>query len=126
MRTSAMVPVGLALLIPALVFTLASCNECTTVGCDSGLEVRFSSAIPVGASVTASSQQYGARTVNCSSSGPCSTVFFIDFLPTEVSVTVDLPTGSHTTEFSPEYRTFQPNGEDCGPTCRATAVQMTW
>ena len=124
MRTTTMIPAGLALLLPFAVGPLASCKGCTLVECDDGLAVRFSSAIPVGSTVTAASVAYGTRTVTCPPSGPCSSVFFDDFTPGEVSVTVDLASGPRTLTFFPDYRTFRPNGEGCDPACTFAEVDM--
>lgn len=126
MRSTAIVPSAIALaLIPVALFALSACEACTLIGCDSGLEVRFSSAISASTTVTAFSEADGERTVTCASSAPCTEVFFKNFTPSDVTVTVDLPSGSRTLNFAPEYSTFRPNGESCDPACRTAEIEMT-
>jgi hypothetical protein len=50
-------------------------------------------------------------------------IFFADYTPQQLTVRVVTPAGEATESFQPTYEKFQPNGEDCSPTCwRATVV----
>ena len=120
MRLRGMFAVGLLFLTPVAAGTLTSCLGCGDVGCQPGFAVRFSSPIPVGTRVTATSPTAGEQVFDCLNQ-PCPGVFFPNYTPAQVSVTVhqENPT---TNNFTPEYRTFRPNGADCDPACQVAEV----
>ena len=124
MRVTKLLPLAFILAAPALLSTLSGCIGCTDVGCDDGLIVRFSSPIPPGSTVTATSPFDGERSIECTGTTSCEGVFFERFTPTQVSIVAELPEGSETLNVSPTYRDFQPNGEDCEPTCRIAEVSF--
>ena len=48
-----------------------------------------------------------------------------DFTPGTFTVTIEAGDTTHSRTFSPSYETTYPNGESCGPRCRATEVTFT-
>jgi hypothetical protein len=110
----------------ALSTSSSSCGglACTLIGCESGLIVRFTGNVPAALTVTASPETGPSQTRDCSTVQACSAVFFVDLITDDVSITVESAAGSTTQSFTPTYRRFQPNGEDCDPICRIAEIEM--
>jgi hypothetical protein len=63
--------------------------------------------------------------VECGVDWECETgLFFADFTPQQLTVRVVTPAGEATESFQLTYEKFQPNGEDCSPTCWKATVVM--
>jgi hypothetical protein len=111
----------------ALPLFLASC-DCTEAGCASGLEVRLGQ--PVTEPLTIEAYSLGPDNpryvYTCSDASRCnmSGAFFEDYLPSSVSIRVTVGARTRTQSAQPAYRSFSPNGRDCGPTCRTAVVDI--
>ncbi len=104
----------------------ASC--CTKAGCSSGLTVRIRGEIPLEYRVLASTDGQPPVVFECTPGRVfCASgvLLFNDFTPNRGSVRVETSAGVTTKEFTPNYRTFAPNGKDCGPICRIADVEIT-
>jgi hypothetical protein len=113
-----------ALLLPACTQSGTQGEQvCTLVGCESGLEVAVQPA-PSGAySVEVEAAGQATRTVQCTAGSPCA-LFFRDFTPERATVRVIVAGDTTTAAVAPEYRTLQPNGPQCPPTCRRASVTV--
>jgi hypothetical protein len=100
---------------------------CTLIGCDSGLTVRVTNApdgpLSVVAVVPPSQAQF---TATCPLATGCNSVFFSDFTPERVDLTITTTDGTRQVEVTPTYTTSQPNGPHCAPTCRNATVNIAW
>ena len=111
----------------ALSCTISS--VCTLVGCESGLRVQIQNAPPGPLSVVAvdAHAPTAEYSVNCPGVTGCtSEVFFGDFTPESVGLTITTTAGTRHVHATPTYQTSQPNGPHCAPTCRAATVVFTW
>ena len=99
---------------------------CTEIGCVNGLAVRLPR-VPTGTwRVEVTHLGTGAlRAVDCTPAACGATIFLADFQPGHVRVRVTTAGGTRETDVRPAYRTSQPNGPDCPPTCVQTEVEMT-
>jgi hypothetical protein len=110
---------------------LAGCSSgspppqiCTLIGCESGLEIVLE-ARPAGAfRVEASAPGQPARVIDCPTAASCERIFFDDFTPDSVTVRVTAAAGAMSWNGRPSYRTLQPNGPACPPTCRQATVRV--
>lgn len=102
---------------------------CALVGCDSGLLVQIQNPPPGAISVQA--RVIGATTAvytaTCPGANGCTNaVFFADFTPGRVQLTITTTGGTRTQEVSPAYTVSQPNGPSCAPACRRATVPIPW
>lgn len=116
------------LLLSSVLLTLAACQgitgACTLIGCHSGLTVKLDGA-PAGAfRVEAFVAENGPRQVlDCTGVAQCGTeVRFDNYTPESVTIRVTTAAGVTTQSFQPAYSDYQPNGAECGPTCRTATV----
>jgi hypothetical protein len=119
------------LLLSSVLLTLAGCQgitgACTLIGCHSGLVVQLDRA-PAGAyRIEAFVAESGPRQVfDCAGVAQCGAeTRFDDFTPETVTVRVITAAGTTTQTFQPSYSKYQPNGAECGPTCRTAVVTAT-
>ena len=119
-----------ALTMAAAVLTLGCglTTVCTLAACSSGLIVKIlnppAGSLTVQARVLNGASMYSAE---CPGADGCTdTVFFSDFTPDRVQITVTTTAGTHVQEVSPTYANVQPNGSHCAPTCRQATVTITW
>ncbi len=126
----ALVRRGLGVLVTAAVAFVASCDGlgitkgCTLIGCDSGLLVQLQGAVPDTLTITAQSPGGSAQTVTCTTAACTQYVFFRDFTPASVTISVRGAGVDLVRTVQPSYRVSQPNGKDCPPTCRQATVQI--
>jgi hypothetical protein len=134
----------LALIVIAFAFLMISGplvgdRMCTLVGCVGGLEIELlglPDATPYEISIVFPSGE--TQTLTCGTENDQSEVFvkkcspngaFFSLTPDaeppqEITVTVTIA-GSQTSEtFRPVYEKFQPNGENCSPTCYSATIFM--
>ena len=126
--------IGLIAVLPLITsFTSSGCAVgCTTIGCDGGLIVRFVGNLPISATAVSLdpdqkplSPRSPPGSVECHNGQPCAALFFPEFKASTVVVTAQSQGGSTSQTFTPTYRRFQPNGEDCEPICRIAEIEMT-
>ncbi len=121
---------GLGILVTAAASFVASCDglgitrACTLIGCDSGLLVQMQGAVPDTVTITAQAPGATAQTVVCTTSSCAQYVFFRDFTPASVTLTVRGAGIDIVRTVQPGYRVSQPNGDHCPPTCRQATVQI--
>lgn len=91
---------------------------CTEIGCNDGLTVQLEGA-PQGPWTISVSAQGFSQAKDCAAGGNCGgLMFFEEFTPPAVNVTVTRGSNSVTYEnLSPTPRTVQPNGARCDPIC---------
>ena len=98
-------------------------EACTLIGCSSGLTVMLDGSPPGPWTIQV---QAGGTTMakDCPAGGNCGgLMFFENFVPTTVSVTVTRGAFSVTyTNLTPTPKVVQPNGARCGPTCQQPFV----
>jgi hypothetical protein len=115
----------LAFLLFLAISSTPSCQmTCTLVGCESGLTVRFTGNVPVGARVTVSSPGQQPATADCPPNLPCPGVFFPRVTWTRVSITIQTSTTTISKDLTLTYHDFKPNGSGCGPTCSVSEVEI--
>lgn len=95
------------------------------IGCDHGLSVQLEGA-PQGPWTISVSSQGTTMAKDCAAGGNCGgQMFFENFLPSLVSVTVTR--GSNTVTYhnlQPTPRLVQPNGPRCAPSCNQPFVTV--
>ncbi|MCU0622947.1 MAG: hypothetical protein MUF53_03670 [Gemmatimonadaceae bacterium] len=115
----------------ALVASCQSSSEpgrvCTEIGCNSGLRIDLSSALPEGSrlEVFEVATPTQIRTVPCTASQRCEQfVFLVDYQPTgPIQIRIVTPTRTVTgSAITPVFQTTTPNGPDCPPSCRQARV----
>ena len=128
------------ILLAVPLLSLAACNggkACTEIGCSDGATVRFDGTLPDG-TYTLEMADPGIQPSTClfivsgSDVDPAEdcelSVAWVDgaveatvngIAPDELVVALTGPDGSAVVDdvLNPSYETFQPNGEDCEPTC---------
>jgi hypothetical protein len=115
----------------AVIPFLVACDVgCNLVGCFNGLTIEVLNAPPGPLTVQAianggpSSSVYTSScpgTVNCTN-----TVYFQDFLPRNVRLTITTSAGTRDVSVSPRYSTVYPNGKRCGGACQSAREVVTW
>lgn len=112
----------------AAVLAAAACttdpNQCTLVGCDSGVLVVIDGI--VSAQVTAEILVDGVvevQAICATSQGVCQLVL-ADLTPTQLTVRVTGAAATAEESFSPTYEEQRPNGPDCPPVCLVARVDM--
>jgi hypothetical protein len=114
-------------------------QTCTAIGCGATLQIGLKGGAPadfVLRAVDSSGAELSVHCLNgrvaqdidttsghsalCGSDG----VTFLDFSPTEVTVSVDWVGGKRSERYRPEYRTFRPNGPGCEPECPSARIQF--
>ena len=119
------------LLVPlaAAALAAAGCNGsaepriCTQIGCNDGLQVELRGSLPDSYTVSASASGLPTQTVECSPGRECGeTLFFPEFMPASVTITVRGSGVDVQQSFTPTYETSRPNGPDCPPECRSGKV----
>ena len=109
---------------------LTSCDdvighECTLIGCLNGLHVEIQGLPDTHYEVVVSEPDGESRVGSCvaSPSGSC-WVWFDDFYPSEVTINVTGADQTVSVTLQPAYQESQPNGPDCGPTCREATIEI--
>jgi len=98
-------------------------RSCTDAGCANGLTVEFTGPLPEEFTLTAEASGEAPKTRECSATHPCGgIVFFRDYFPKRVTLTLESGNQSQTATVSPSYHTWRPNGECCPPKCRNGGV----
>ena len=93
-------------------------TDCTTAGCDSGIEVRLEQEPPRPYRIEVGVGGSQARYVfECTQPDGCSSARFDEFAPDLVLIDVIAGTDTASYTVRPEYTKNQPNGPDCDPTC---------
>jgi hypothetical protein len=132
-------------LLALLVASLAACTElCSLVNCEDGFEIRAVSSEPLASgrydiAITLEGRSGSctafvppsAGSASCDASLPVSvsaseTAFVIGVHAAPSVVTLRVEYGDQTVgeaEFKPKYRSVQPNGPDCEPTCHVADAQ---
>ena len=100
-------------------------HECTLIGCFDGLRVEIHGPADAEYEVVASGAEGESQTGGCvaSSDGTC-WVWFHGFHPSEVTLSVTGADQAVSVTLQPAYEVSQPNGPDCGPTCRLATVEI--
>lgn len=112
----------------AVTWIAAGCNpfapqDCTLIGCDTGLLIHLIDAPEELYTVTVTA---GDRTesYNCTVADRCPLPFFLDFTPEDVTVVYQSDSVRVERTFEPEYRRLRPNGSDCSPDCLTATVEF--
>ena len=114
-----------AMLALASSCSLPGTEACTLIGCENGLAVQLEGA-PAGPWTISVSSQGTTFGKDCAAGGNCGgMMFFPNFTPALVSVTVTRGANSVTYHnLSPTPKTVQPNGPRCAPTCSQPSVTV--
>jgi hypothetical protein len=108
-----------------LVFATACSTDCTLIGCDSGLVLRFATPLAGSFHVEATSPDAGSRSYDCATSPGClDGAFIVGYFPKTVTLTVTYQGRTATTTVSPTYQESRPNGSGCDPLCRQGIVTL--
>jgi hypothetical protein len=102
-------------------------GDCTLIGCDSGVEVRFSGPVPAVFEIGLTPAGGDERVISCEHAvaGWCvDGVFFENVTATEAVLHVRWEEGSITQAVQLEYERFQPNGPRCGPLCLLSKAEV--
>ncbi|HET9986072.1 MAG TPA: hypothetical protein VFQ38_20900 [Longimicrobiales bacterium] len=117
---------ALAALLAACSRSAAPQRACTLIGCESGLAVRLD-APPAGA-YRVEATGPGApspRVQECDAATRCGGhIYFRDFTPDVATIRIVAGADTVTRTVRPSYKTLQPNGPDCPPTCRRAEVRI--
>jgi len=100
-------------------------TACFEIGCDSGIRLTFDAPPPAGTIIELDSSSGFPWRLECGVDWNCDfDPFFYGFTPEHVTVRVVTSTGEVTASVRPKYLKFQPNGEDCPPTCRVASIMI--
>ena len=116
----------------ALLLATSGCinGACTLIGCSSGLRVRFLTppTAPYRIEATSGLPQGAVYVFECVNLAMCNgdSILLTDYLPPSATIKVITAAGTTTTDVTPEYSKFQPNGSRCGPTCTVATVQVSF
>lgn len=117
--------IGLLLLLTGCTSNEEVPQACTMIGCESGVRVEFAQAPPHPFTVQVTFPDGTSQSASCDRPGSCvDGVFFAGDTPDRVTVRVTTATGTATHSLEPVYRSTQPNGPDCPPTCRQGTVRV--
>jgi hypothetical protein len=111
----------------ALALATGACGmDCTTIGCNDALTLRFATPILGPLHVDAFSSDGEHRTYDCTNAAGCpdSEVALARYLPTTVTLTLTYQGRTSTSTVKPSYTESSPNGPSCGPTCRQGTVTV--
>jgi hypothetical protein len=102
---------------------------CTAIGCVNDLTVEIQNAPP--GPITVQVEPIGTpdsvHTATCPGETGCTNiVYFRDFSPVHVHLTVTTTAGTRRWDVRPSVRTSQPNGPGCGDICRFETVRLSW
>jgi hypothetical protein len=102
-------------------------QACTLIGCESGLEVQVEPPPSGDFRVEVEAADGASRAFQCPQGTTCGgRAFFPDFMPAAAAIRVIVDGDTTSASVMPEYRTTQPNGAACPPTCRfGTATVRT-
>ena len=119
---------SLALVVALAVAGCQSSTVCTLIGCLNGLWVEIQNAPAGPITVQASEGTSGSvHTEACPGTSGCTNkLFFREFSPNQVRLTITTTGGTREQVAVPTYETSQPNGPKCGPTCRSGTVRIVW
>jgi hypothetical protein len=120
--------IGLALLLVG-----AGCQkidptprQCTLIGCANALVVELDRVPTAPFHLEATQTGTGTRKEYDCASGTCQkSIFFPDFLPPTVDVTIKTSTTTKTQTLTPTYTKSRPNGPGCEPEGTSGRVQVT-
>ena len=125
-------PVWLALSVALLLAALYACGgsgdetqACTAASCRSGLGVTLTN--PPATAYRVEATANGETTVHaqdCASGGQCF-IFFTDFIPVRVSISVVTASATVAYDAIPTYTASRPNGPNCPPECRSATVTVS-
>ena len=106
-----------------LAVLLSNCGEtvCTAIGCDDGLSVVVQNAPTSPFRIEVYVSNVAPRYVKTCPAVPCD-VFFPDFTPDMVHISVIAGTDTMTHDFYPAYAVTRPNGPHCSTECRQARV----
>jgi hypothetical protein len=109
-----------------LALSATACGmDCTLIGCDSGLALRFPTPPTAPFHVEATSPDSGPRSYDCSNNTGCLFGTNIpDYLPETVTLVVTYQGRTSTTIVRPAYEVSRPNGKGCGPLCRQATITL--
>jgi len=116
-------PVAAGRLAVVLLIGMAGCGTteprgCTEIGCNPGVTVDFSGAVPTDFMLEVRSTGTTPFTIECSRTTPCgSGVFAYDILGDTIEVVVTRDGKTMTQTFIPTYEETRPNGPGCDPVC---------
>ena len=120
-------------LLAAVTLTLACDSDrtrvCTEIGCANDLRVEIQNAPPGPITVQATpvGTPIGVQTAACPGETGCTnTVYFRDFAPVHVHLTVTTTAGTRRWDVRPNFLMSQPNGPGCPEICRYGTVRLTW
>lgn len=100
-------------------------QACTLIACSSGLQVDLDVTPAGGFRVEAEVPGTPGRyVVECEEGAACARVFFSDFTPGRVRISVVTEDGASRWLAEPVYAEHRPNGPGCPPTCRVGRVRV--
>jgi hypothetical protein len=108
---------------------LLGVQNCTLIGCDTGVTVLFSGAAPTAFEVTLTPAGEAPRVIACENvqAGGCGeAVFFEGVTATRADLEIEWDGGSISRALELEYDRFEPNGPGCGPTCFQARVDVAF
>ena len=99
-------------------------QACTLIGCSNALLVELDRVPTAPFHLELTQPGSGTKKVYDCSNTCLKDIFFPDFSPPTVDVTVTTPTGTKTQTLSPTYTKSRPNGPRCEPECTSGKVQF--
>ena len=100
-------------------------RACTLIGCTDGLSVFATNSRSDSVTIVVRSATGEVlATIGCRPNAPCGTQLQ-NQTPATVTVTTQTSQGSSTVTFTPQYIINQPNGPECGPTCRQATINLS-
>jgi hypothetical protein len=104
-------------------------TTCTLIGCVNDLTVEIQNAPP--GPITVQAVPVGTpdtmHTAACPGETGCTnTVYFRDFAPVHVHLTVTTTAGTRRWDVRPNVQTSQPNGPGCPEICRYGTIRLVW
>ncbi|MGB8648726.1 MAG: hypothetical protein WCF84_26045 [Anaerolineae bacterium] len=116
--------------------TVIATKTCTLEGCSNTLSVKLTGKVPDDFVLEATSSDGQTRRVQCinganesaqdrkTAACQAARVLFWNWHPTEVILTLSWAGNGASQTFQPTYRSSNPNGPDCEPTCYTSTVEF--
>ncbi|MEZ0372024.1 MAG: hypothetical protein ACAI44_23235 [Candidatus Sericytochromatia bacterium] len=112
---------------------LSACTPekaCTLIGCVDGLNITLKGQVAQSYTLKLKVQGQPDQNLSCpeGTSGhicfPNGSVFVNNYTPQSVEITYTAGEKTVTKKFNPSYSTSNPNGPDCGPTCKQARIEL--
>ncbi len=128
-RLSALAGLAALLAVPMLLGcdSIFGLQDCTLIGCDTGVDVRLTGAVPPVFEISLTPAGQEAQVIECENAvaGWCvEGVFFQGVTASDAVLEVRWDEGGITRSVRLEYDRFQPNGPRCGPICYLARLEV--